>query len=133
MIGARLLVGPAIRCGLGLLVCALLSGCAAVGPDYAPPAASVPAEFVGGAGTTLRDVAGDTWWQGYSDATLNALVARGLVANMDIAQARSRVAASEAALRGTGVASQVDGSLSGQSTRAGGDDTLTMTTNSAIL
>lgn len=122
-----LLTGPRI---LGLV---LLSGCAVVGTDYVTPAVDVPARFVGTESSALQDVAADAWWQGYSDATLDRLVARGLAANIDIAEAKSRVAAAEAALRGTGLAGQVDGNQSQRITRSGGEDAPTDSANSVRL
>jgi multidrug efflux system outer membrane protein len=116
-----------------MLASALLSGCAAVGPDYATPAAGVPAQFAGSAGVSVGDPAGDAWWRGYRDTTLDGIVARALAANLDIAETRARLAAAEADLRGTGISRQLDGGLTASSTRSGGDGLSATTANSATL
>jgi multidrug efflux system outer membrane protein len=73
---------------------ALLAGCA-VGPDYRRPASGLDPAFVNaGASTTNTqpapaDIA--TFWRGFNDASLNALMDRALAANGDIRIAQSRL------------------------------------------
>ncbi|AZL59521.1 efflux transporter outer membrane subunit [Tabrizicola piscis] len=118
---------------LMVLLSVVLSGCTTVGPDYVVPTVEMPTAFVGAIGTGAQDAAGETWWRGYKDKTLDDLVTRALAANTDLAQARSRIAAVEAALRATGINRQLDGTLTAQSTRAGGDDVSAATTDTATL
>ena len=79
---------------LGLLLAvslALLAGCAA-GPNYKAPKVAVPAAFAGGAETNLStNETAVTWWRGFNDPVLDALEARALAQNLDLAQAVARV------------------------------------------
>jgi multidrug efflux system outer membrane protein len=85
------------RAALGLSAAALLSACAAVGPDYQRPAITLPAQYpqsdVGSAALATD------WWRAYGDATLTQLVEKALAANADIAQAVARVEFAEGQLR----------------------------------
>lgn len=78
---ASLLLGPV-----------LLAGCT-VGPDYAPPASTVPAAFARPAAGAVRDEDIARWWTSYGDAQLSALIDKGLADSPDIAIAASRVRA----------------------------------------
>jgi len=82
-----------------LLPLLLLAGCIKVGPDYTRPdvvalPATYPAESAPGEAVVPAD-----WWQLYSDATLNDLVASARKANADIRLAAARVQEAEAVLR----------------------------------
>ncbi|MGY8903954.1 MAG: efflux transporter outer membrane subunit [Burkholderiales bacterium] len=77
----------------------LLSGCAAVGPNYQPPAVALESSFIA-AGTPANSVtkpaaAGQVdvahFWRGFNDAQLNALMGQALVANGDIRIAQARL------------------------------------------
>lgn len=82
-----------MRLHLTLLASALvLAGCT-VGPDYVPPAASVPPAFARPAEGVLRDEDVARWWMSFGDAQLSALIDKGLADNPDIAIAASRVRA----------------------------------------
>ena len=60
-------------CALALL----LAGCAAVGPDYAPPEApEAPHELFAGDG--LEDASLARWWEGFNDPLLAELIDQGL-------------------------------------------------------
>ncbi|GIT93280.1 nodulation protein NodT [Jannaschia sp. AI_61] len=63
-----------------------------------------------------------TWWQGLGDHTLNRVVAHGLRGNIDLAVARERVVAAQAARRGipgaTLISSSVGAQLEGNDTSA---------------
>ncbi|MBA8734741.1 efflux transporter outer membrane subunit [Chromobacterium violaceum] len=89
---------------LPLLLAAALSGCAAVGPDYRPPASELPAQWKSDAGW-LPAAPADTlpkrdWWRMFGDEDLNRLEADALassptlqlaLARLDQAQAQSRI------------------------------------------
>ncbi|MEO5810543.1 MAG: efflux transporter outer membrane subunit [Rhodanobacter sp.] len=75
---------------LGVLLTAL-SGCATPLPKLAPP---VPVQWQHGGGTAAAkptDLHG--WWQAFGDPQLDALVARALSTNLDVAQAVQRLLA----------------------------------------
>ncbi|OLZ79197.1 efflux transporter outer membrane subunit [Chromobacterium violaceum] len=87
-----------------LLLAAALSGCAAVGPDYRPPASELPAQWKSDAGW-LPAAPADTlpkrdWWRMFGDEDLNRLETDALassptlqlaLARLDQAQAQSRI------------------------------------------
>lgn len=78
---------------VGLLA---LPGCASI-PEIDPARAiGAPPRY---AATLPASGLADDWWKGFNDPVLNALVARGLESNLDIAAARDRVRAAEALLR----------------------------------
>jgi NodT family efflux transporter outer membrane factor (OMF) lipoprotein len=71
-----------------------LAGCAAVGPDYKKPATALDASFItAGASANSQPVAADiaSFWRGFGDAKLTALVERGLAANGDVRIAAARL------------------------------------------
>ncbi|APW40212.1 RND transporter [Rhodoferax koreense] len=74
-------------------VAALLSGCAAVGPDYARPPLDLPLAYKENAGwkpaTPQLIDASQPWWEVYHDATLNALMAQANRANQNIQQSEA--------------------------------------------
>lgn len=82
---------------------ALLGACA-VGPDYRAPALALDASFVNAAAAAASvpaasaDIA--TFWRGFGDAELSALVERGLAANGDVRIAQARLQESRATLQG---------------------------------
>lgn len=83
-----------------LLPALYLGGCT-VGPDYQPPAAGAAAPFRHQAlleqratGEPAADLA--TWWAGFSDPGLEALVNQVLAHNLDLAQAVARVSQADA-------------------------------------
>ena len=80
----------------GFILLLLLAGCAAVGPDYAPPPDAAPA----GWNTRLQDgLRADTadperlarWWQALDDPVLSDLIAQATQGNLDLKQATARV------------------------------------------
>src|SRR4051812_17079737 len=73
-----------------------LSGCT-VGPKYKHPQSKVPDHFGEAPATQTVDVA--RWWTTFNDPTLNSLVDRAVVANLDLRLATARVRESRA-LRG---------------------------------
>lgn len=78
----------------------LASGCAWVGHDYQTPAAKLDAGFIGAGAAKLNSepVASDiaTFWRGFNDAELSALVERALQANGDVRIAQARLQESRA-------------------------------------
>lgn len=71
---------------------AMLAGCT-VGPDYARPEIAVPATYAGPVDAAGATVDPARWWESFGDARLDALIARALADNPDIAIAASRVRA----------------------------------------
>jgi len=85
------------------LCCAgLLSGCVQ-GPDYARPEVSVPGEYRFGQqpAPTVALASEGTWWSGFGDRHLDALVAEALANNRDLRIATARVDEFAAVLAGT--------------------------------
>ena len=83
---------------LGLV---LLSGCAAVGPNYQRPEVSLPPDYSEAADeavTTTAPVQRD-WWRLFHDSTLDRLMEQALSENQDLQMAISRVAEAEALVR----------------------------------
>jgi multidrug efflux system outer membrane protein len=123
-----------------LLVAALalvlaLSGCAAVGPDYARPGLLLPGTYAEAATADANAPLPVDWWKLYGDATLNDLVTAALVQNADIRVAVAKVEEAEAALRETeaGLLPEVD--LGGNASRTR-SSTLTATpipANAAVI
>ena len=74
----------------------LLSGCAAVGPDYVPPEVSAPkkwsASLAGGLSAEAMDPENmANWWSTLNDPTLTSLIERAVANNLDLRQAQARV------------------------------------------
>jgi NodT family efflux transporter outer membrane factor (OMF) lipoprotein len=120
------------KCGaigmvLGLLAC--LSACAAVGPDYTPPAAPAPAAWHTPLGNGLEAGAADldlgAWWQVFQDPVLTDLVKKAAGANLDAAVARARVREARArrGLREADPYPTVDGSTTASRSGGGGGET----------
>jgi len=106
-----------VKPALPLLLLAGLAACT-VGPDYAAPGIGMPSRFAEGGGATSGDVSLVRWWEGFDDRKLNTLADRGLRQNLDIATAVERINQAQAALRGTGAAALVTGSVGADTTRA---------------
>jgi NodT family efflux transporter outer membrane factor (OMF) lipoprotein len=76
-----------------------LAGCAAVGPNYHRPEVPTPAAYQGAAAlaqtarTRVTDQQQDLsrWWRGFDDPELQRLIQHALAANLDLAQAASRI------------------------------------------
>ncbi len=74
-----------------------LAGCAAVGPDYVPPATDVPAGWsrldTASQPVTRADAPGDLsqWWQRLNDPLLSQLIAEALQASPDLRSAQARL------------------------------------------
>ena len=105
-----------------LLPALYLAGCT-VGPDYQPPVVSSPAPFRHQAlieQRALNEPAADmaTWWAGFSDPGLQALVDQALAQNLDLAQAAARVTQANALALGARSALLPSGELSLSASRA---------------
>lgn len=117
-----------------LLLGLCMAGCAAVGPQYQRPDIAMQTRFVTGNAQTVGAVAFEPWWRNYDDATLNALVTRGLAQSLDVISATEAISQAQAELRATGVNAALDGSLTAGRTRAGGEAIIgTSTTGTATL
>ena len=79
-----------------LAACCLLCGCA-VGPDYERPDLGMPETHRGDPAAPVSDGL-PQWQEVFTDETLQALIAAGLEANIDLAVARSRLREAEADL-----------------------------------
>ncbi len=88
----------------------LMTGCA-VGPDFKPPEADVPAAWVGVDSPPTAAVSATIgtplectqWWNSFHDPQLVSLVERAIAANLDLRQATARIRQARAA-RGVGAA-----------------------------
>jgi outer membrane protein, multidrug efflux system len=80
---------------LALAISLALAGCTTVGPDYQRPAQALDASFIGAGASainaqpTTADIA--TFWRGFGDAKLNALIERAVAANGDVRLAQARL------------------------------------------
>ena len=83
---------------LGLV---LLSGCAAVGPNYQRPEVSLPPDYSEASGEAVMTTAPvqRDWWRLFHDSTLDRLMEQALSENQDLQMAISRVAEAEALVR----------------------------------
>lgn len=113
----KLALAPSPVSALALAAFLALSGCKAVGPDFAPPAppsasSYVPAgeQEVSGPRTQLGEGPQGRWWTAFGSAELDALVDRALANNRSLAAANAtleRARQELAAVRGTALP-QVD-------------------------
>lgn len=91
---------PGAKASAALVLAMLTSGCAWVGHDYQAPPAKLDASFIGAgvAKVNGEPVAVDiaTFWRGFNDAQLTALVERALKANGDVRVAQARLQESRA-------------------------------------
>ncbi len=78
----------------------LASGCAVVGHDYQPPPPKLDTSFIASGASKVNSapVAAEiaTFWRGFNDTELSALVERALQANGDVRIAQARLQASRA-------------------------------------
>jgi NodT family efflux transporter outer membrane factor (OMF) lipoprotein len=78
---------------------ALLAACGTT-PTVTAPMADLPPAFAQGQGIEAGRVAQADWWTVFADPALDALIARGLEANLDLRQAAERVQRSRALAAG---------------------------------
>jgi multidrug efflux system outer membrane protein len=74
----------------------IVGGCAAVGPNYVPPAPKVPASFADASGSSPANVRGaqtadEAWWKNLGDPLLDGLLNEALTSAPSIAEAQARV------------------------------------------
>jgi multidrug efflux system outer membrane protein len=83
-----------MKTGLSVFVfaCAMLAGCAAVGPDYRAPQPALPERFASDPGPLAAEAPEARWWRGFADPRLDALIERALAANHDLRIAQARLA-----------------------------------------
>jgi outer membrane protein, multidrug efflux system len=96
-------LSPSILCNNVLiaitvfLTTALISGCAAVGPDFKRPDVSVPAQWSGpfksvaAASQAAVDEELTHWWTSFNDPVLTSLEERAALSNLDLKLAEARI------------------------------------------
>lgn len=95
---------------------AALTGCTAVGPNYRPPAVTVPADFVespeSGPSSNAKLA---TWWRQFKDPQLSSLIDLAVAQNLDVQAAAARIREARAQQRGAGSSAvpKVDAQASG--------------------
>jgi NodT family efflux transporter outer membrane factor (OMF) lipoprotein len=110
------------RLPLALLVgTALITGCA-VGPDFHRPDVPLPDHYIGGPADHQANATPSarlsSWWDGFHDPLLSALVSEALEQNLDLAQATARVTQARAGLGAATAALLPSGNVAGQAARA---------------
>jgi len=86
-----------------VILAALLLGACTVGPDYAEPQLTVPANYLETPASGTVEL--DRWWRGFGEAELTALVERALAGNLDIELATARIREARALERVAGASS----------------------------
>lgn len=83
-----------------LVLLLLLYGCAAVGPDYRPPSLQTPDAWTSAAasGQTASALVHTAWWEGFEAPLLSDLIHRAVRTNLELEQARERIAQARAAV-----------------------------------
>lgn len=110
----------AVVAAAGSLALLLAAGCTTLGPDHRRPAVALPASYGEAAAAVPADTAplAARWWALFGDPALDALVAKALAANGDIAQAAARVEQADALLREAGGATRPTLAAGGNASRA---------------
>jgi len=98
----------------------LLSGCAAVGPDYQLPVLAAPTQWSETQELTAAapQLAPAAWWQNFNDPLLNGLIEQADQASLDLAQARARIVQARSDLTIAGAARLPALNASGSVTRS---------------
>lgn len=111
-----------------LAACALLAGCATVGPDYQAPEIKAPSHWHSAENGGLTEKASDPrelarWWTTLNDPILTGLIERAAADNLDVKAAIARVNESRARLgiARAGYFPAVDGSASATVSRSSED------------
>jgi NodT family efflux transporter outer membrane factor (OMF) lipoprotein len=97
------------------ILASLLLGACTVGPDYAEPRLSVPAQYLEAPSGGTAQL--DRWWQGFGDTQLTALVERSLAGNLDIEMATARIREARALERVSGAGTSPQVAAQGSVTR----------------
>lgn len=95
-----------------------LSGCSALGPDYARPGTTLPGAYTEAASADAQAQVEREWWKLFKDPILDDLVDKSLGRNFDLQAAVARVEEAEAALREAGAALTPSVDLSAGATRS---------------
>lgn len=95
-----------------------MAACAAVGPDYQARAADMPPAYrhateLAPVNNARDAVSLDTWWNGFNDPVLTAIVQRALDQNLDMAASVARVEQARAAASFAGAELQPQGGAYG--------------------
>ncbi len=85
-----------VRIAMSALAMFCLAGCTTAPPARLAPVLPVPPAYAADLPAAGLD---EVWWRGFNDPELNALVERGLAANLEIAAANDRLRAAAAFLR----------------------------------
>lgn len=106
-----------------LAVLLLLSACM-VGPDYAPPTASLPVAWESASASAERAESLAGWWRRFEEPVLTDLMERAVRGNTDVAQSAARLRQARAALgqQRAGTRPTLDGSASATRQRQSGSD-----------
>lgn len=107
----------------GLILGAALSGCATVGPNYAPPENAVAnrtaaqGAFASGNEKAFADVPlPDRWWQLYGDARLDGYLSEALAANNDLRAADANLRQADAVVAEVAAGRTISTSVGGGAT-----------------
>ena len=106
---------------LGIALAALLASCS-LGPDYQSPTFPFARSYPGqgqGAPVLLSNA---EWWKRFKDPTLDALIARAIAGNLDLASAKERVLQAKAELRSVAGPASLNSSAQIRETAANGSD-----------
>jgi len=115
--------------GLSLIVPSILmlSGCAAVGPDYRQPTLAAPTQWSETQETpkAAPQMARTAWWQAFNDPLLNSLIEQADQGSLDLAQARARIVQARSDLTIAGATRLPTLNASGSVTRSDSSKTTT--------
>lgn len=104
-----------------VLLAGMATGCA-VGPAYQRPAAPLAGQYIAQAAPAPMGIAAVqelvAWWQRFDDPMLARFVSLALEQNLDLSQARARVAQARAGLGAANAALLPSGTVQGSATRA---------------
>ncbi|NNK77653.1 MAG: efflux transporter outer membrane subunit [Litoreibacter sp.] len=101
---------------------ASLASCTAIGPDYETPRIDLPTRFANSASQASLEAASEGWWGRLGDPLLNDFVKIGLSQNLSIKSALERIIDARSTVQRTGIPSQLDGGITGESFRTKEDD-----------
>jgi len=98
----------------------LLSGCAAVGPDYQQPVLAAPTQWSATQELTAAAprLAQAAWWQAFNDPILTGLIEQADQTSLDLVQARARIVQARSELTIAGAARLPALNASGSVTRS---------------
>src|SRR6185503_3382235 len=86
-------------CSAHAVALMLLTGCAAVGPNYKRPEVTAPTTWKEAAAATNALVMPTNWWTIFADAELDRLQTQAIAANQDLKIAVARVTEARALTR----------------------------------